>query len=81
MIDFQDRFGRLPRPRGRAFEPTPQDQVDGYRLVQALSGELAMIAGFCWARFRQLADRPRLFRLGAIPPLITSVLFTGLLVR
>ena len=35
----------------------------------------------CWSRGLSLITRrPRLFLLGAIPPVITSVIFTGLLV-
>jgi len=43
-------------------------------------GELVVGAGLLVKGLRLIARRPRLFLLGAIPPLITSVIFTGLLV-
>ena len=43
-------------------------------------GELVVGAGLLGRGLRLIARRPRLFLLGAIPPLITSVIFTGLLV-
>lgn len=43
-------------------------------------GELVVGAGLLGRGLRLIARQPRLFLLGAIPPLITSVIFTGLLV-
>ena len=40
-------------------------------------GELVVGAGLLGRGLRLIARRPRLFLLGAIPPLITSVIFTG----
>jgi CysZ protein len=43
-------------------------------------GEFATGAGLLAKGLRLISQRPRLFLLGAIPPAITSVIFTGLLV-
>jgi CysZ protein len=43
-------------------------------------GELVVGAGLLGRGLRLITRRPRLFLLGAIPPLITSVIFTGLLI-
>ena len=43
-------------------------------------GELLLGAGLLARGLRLITRRPRLFLLGAIPPAITSVIFTGLLV-
>jgi CysZ protein len=42
--------------------------------------ELVIGAGLLTKGMRLIVRRPRLFLLGAIPPLITSVIFTGLLI-
>jgi CysZ protein len=42
--------------------------------------ELIMGAGLLGRGLRLIARRPRLFLLGAIPPAITSVIFTGLII-
>src|SRR6187455_2573477 len=47
--------------------------------MAGLVGELLGGAGLLGRGLRLIARRPRLFLLGAIPPLITSVIFTGLL--
>ena len=46
----------------------------------AAVAELIMGAGLLARGLRLIARRPRLFLLGAIPPAITSVIFTGLLI-
>jgi CysZ protein len=43
-------------------------------------GELLGGAGLLGRGLRLITRRPRLFLLGAIPPLITSVIFTGLII-
>ena len=43
-------------------------------------GELLAGAGLLTRGMRLIVRRPRLFLLGAIPPAITSVIFTGLLI-
>jgi CysZ protein len=43
-------------------------------------GELAIGAGLLTRGMRLIIRQPRLFLLGAIPPAITSVIFTGLLI-
>jgi CysZ protein len=48
--------------------------------MAGLVGELLGGAGLLGRGLRLIARRPRLFLLGAIPPAITSVIFTGLLV-
>jgi CysZ protein len=48
--------------------------------VGAAVAELIMGAGLLARGLRLIARRPRLFLLGAIPPAITSVIFTGLLI-
>ena len=44
------------------------------------AAELMMGAGLLTRGLSLIARRPRLFLLGAIPPAITSVIFTGLLI-
>ena len=46
----------------------------------AVVGELVVGAGLLAKGLSLITHRPRLFLLGAIPPLITSVIFTGLLI-
>ncbi|HEY6684854.1 MAG TPA: EI24 domain-containing protein [Propionibacteriaceae bacterium] len=46
----------------------------------AAVAELIMGAGLLARGLRLIARRPRLFLLGAIPPAITSVIFTGLII-
>jgi CysZ protein len=46
----------------------------------AVVGELVTGAGLLIKGLRLITRRPRLFLLGAIPPAITSVIFTGLLI-
>jgi len=46
----------------------------------AVVGELVVGAGLLVKGLGLITQRPRLFLLGAIPPLITSVIFTGLLI-
>lgn len=46
----------------------------------AVVGELVVGAGLLLKGLGLITQRPRLFLLGAIPPLITSVIFTGLLI-
>jgi CysZ protein len=48
--------------------------------VAAAAAELMMGAGLLTRGLSLIARRPRLFLLGAIPPAITSVIFTGLLI-
>jgi CysZ protein len=48
--------------------------------VGAAVAELIMGAGLLARGLRLIARRPRLFLLGAIPPAITSVIFTGLII-
>jgi CysZ protein len=48
--------------------------------VGAAVAELIMGAGLLARGLRLIARRPRLFLFGAIPPAITSVIFTGLLI-
>jgi CysZ protein len=48
--------------------------------MAAVVGELLGGAGLLGRGLRLIARRPRLFLLGAIPPAITSVIFTGLFV-
>jgi CysZ protein len=48
--------------------------------VGAAVAELVAGAGLLGKGMRLIARRPRLFLLGAIPPAITSVIFTGVLV-
>ncbi|MGH3339782.1 MAG: EI24 domain-containing protein, partial [Propionibacteriaceae bacterium] len=43
-------------------------------------GELAIGAGLLTRGMGLIIRRPRLFLLGAIPPAITSLIFTGLLI-
>ena len=49
-------------------------------MVRPAAGELATGIGLLPRGLRLIARRPRLFLLGAIPPAITSVIFTGLLI-
>ena len=49
-------------------------------MVRSAVGELATGAGLLTRGLRLIVRRPRLFLLGAIPPAITSVIFTGLLI-
>src|SRR6187200_1458688 len=48
--------------------------------MAGLVGELLGGAGLLGRGLRLITRRPRLFLLGAIPPLITSVIFTGLII-
>jgi len=48
--------------------------------VAGVFAELVVGAGLLGRGLRLITRRPRLFLLGAIPPLITSVIFTGLIV-
>jgi CysZ protein len=48
--------------------------------VGAAVAELIMGVGLLARGLRLIARRPRLFLLGAIPPAITSVIFTGLII-
>jgi CysZ protein len=48
--------------------------------VAGAAAELMMGAGLLTRGLSLIARRPRLFLLGAIPPAITSVIFTGLLI-
>jgi len=48
--------------------------------VRAAISELVVGAGLLTRGLSLIARRPRLFLLGAIPPAITSVIFTGLLI-
>jgi CysZ protein len=48
--------------------------------VAGVFAELMVGAGLLGRGLRLIVQRPRLFLLGAIPPLITSVIFTGLIV-
>jgi CysZ protein len=48
--------------------------------MRAAIAELIMGAGLLARGMSLIARRPRLFLLGAIPPVITSVIFTGLLI-
>ena len=48
--------------------------------MAAAAAELMMGAGLLARGLSLIARRPRLFLLGAIPPAITSVIFTGLLI-
>jgi CysZ protein len=48
--------------------------------VRAAIAELIMGAGLLARGMSLITRRPRLFLLGAIPPVITSVIFTGLLI-
>jgi CysZ protein len=49
-------------------------------MVRPAVGELVTGAGLLPRGLRLIAQRPRMFLLGAIPPAITSVIFTGLLI-
>jgi phosphoribosylaminoimidazole carboxylase PurE protein len=70
--------GRGIQGRSRADERTGPRQQG--RLVGAAVAELIMGVGLLARGLRLITRRPRLFLLGAIPPAITSVIFTGLII-
>src|SRR5215203_4121705 len=77
-------FDRTRRPRAPPCGPTPRTSTVGSashtEMRRPAVGELAIGAGLLTRGMRLIIRQPRLFLLGAIPPAITSVIFTGLLI-
>ena len=83
MIDFQDQLRQAAEPRAPPSGRTRRTSSAGSASLNAMvrsAAELATGAGLLTRGLSLIARRPRLFLLGAIPPAITSVIFTGLLI-
>src|SRR5215203_4766635 len=77
-------FDRPRRPRAPPCGPTPRTSAVGSAshtdMRRPAVRELAIGAGLLSRGMGLIIRRPGLFLLGAIPPAITSVIFTGLLI-
>ena len=83
MIDFQDQLRQAAEAKAPQSGPTRRIRSEGTSLnamVRSAVAELATGAGLLTRGLSLISRRPRLFLLGAIPPAITSVIFTGLLI-
>ena len=84
MINFQDQLRQAAEAKAATVRADSRPGRTGpgrrVRLMAGVVGELVVGAGLLVKGLTLITHRPRLFLLGAIPAVITSVIFTGLLV-
>ena len=80
MINFQDQLRQAAEAKGGDRPGRRTGPGRRVRLMAGVVGELVVGAGLLVKGLTLITHRPRLFLLGAIPAVITSVIFTGLLV-